>query len=86
MPEDFPDLAFFMGATWCLPLCGRSPHWKDVVANAPLVENCDLPDDKILNIALITSMLVRGSGEIESVATVPAVTAEDAVPYVQQAQ
>ncbi len=46
----------------------------------------DIPDDKIANIALITSMLVRGSGAIESVATVPAVTAEDAVPQMQKAQ
>jgi hypothetical protein len=31
-------------------------------------------------------MLVRGSGAIESVATVPAMTAEDAVPQMQKAQ
>ncbi len=46
----------------------------------------DIPDDKIANVALVTSMLVRGSGAIESVATVPAVTAEDAVPQMQKAQ
>jgi uncharacterized protein with GYD domain len=46
----------------------------------------DIPDDKISDIALITSMLVRGSGAIESVATVPAVTAENAVPQMQKAQ
>ena len=46
----------------------------------------DIPDDKIANVALITPMLVRGSGAIESVATVPAMTAADAVPQMQQAQ
>ena len=46
----------------------------------------DIPDDQIANVALITPMLVRGSGAIESVATVPAVTAEGAVPQMQKAQ
>jgi hypothetical protein len=46
----------------------------------------DIPDAKIANVALITPMLVRGSGAIESVATVPAMTAEDAMPQMQKAQ
>jgi uncharacterized protein with GYD domain len=46
----------------------------------------DIPDDNIANVALITPMLVRSSGAIESVATVPAMTAEDAVPQMQKAQ
>ena len=45
-----------------------------------------IPDEKISDVALVNSMLVRASGAIESVTTVPAVTAEDAVPQMRKAQ
>jgi uncharacterized protein with GYD domain len=46
----------------------------------------DVPDDRIADVALVNSMLVRGSGAIESIATVPAIRAEDAVPQMKKAQ
>jgi len=46
----------------------------------------DIPDDKIADVALVNAMLVRGSGAIESIATVPAMRAKDAVPQMQKAQ
>ncbi len=46
----------------------------------------DMPDDKIAEVSMVDSMLVRGSGAIESVTSVPAVRAEDAVPIMQKAQ
>ena len=46
----------------------------------------DIPDDKLADNALISPMLVIGSGAIESVTTVPALTAEAAVPQMQKAQ
>ena len=46
----------------------------------------DIPDDKLADVALVSPMLVRGSGAIESVTTVPALTAEAAVPQMQKAQ
>ena len=35
---------------------------------------------------MIDAMLVRASGAIESITSVPAVRAEDAVPFMQKAQ
>ena len=46
----------------------------------------DIPDDKIADVAIVNAMLVRGSGAIASIATVPAIRAEDAVPQMQKAQ
>jgi uncharacterized protein with GYD domain len=46
----------------------------------------DIPDDKIADLTLVNAMLVRASGAIESIATVPAIRAEDAVPQMQRAQ
>lgn len=46
----------------------------------------DMPEDKAGETAMVNSMLVRGSGSIESITTVPAVHAEDAVPIMQKAQ
>ena len=46
----------------------------------------DMPDDKAGDVAIVNSMLVRGSGAIASIAMVPAVRAEDAVPHMQRAQ
>ena len=46
----------------------------------------DIPDDKIADLTLVNAMIVRASGAIESIATVPALRAEDAVPQMQKAQ
>ena len=46
----------------------------------------DFPADKFEESLLINSMLVRGSGAIESVATVPAMRAADAVGQMKKAQ
>jgi uncharacterized protein with GYD domain len=46
----------------------------------------DIPDDKISDIVLVNAMLVRGSGAIETISTVPAVRAEDATKQMQKAQ
>ncbi len=46
----------------------------------------DIPDDKVADITLINAMLVRASGAIESIATVPAMRAKDAVSRMQKAQ
>ena len=47
----------------------------------------ETPDEKISELPMIiNSMLVRGSDSIESMTTVPIVSAEDAVPYMQKAQ
>jgi hypothetical protein len=46
----------------------------------------DMPDDKIAEVSMIDAMLVRGSGAIEPVTSVPAVLAEDAVPFMEKAQ
>ncbi len=46
----------------------------------------DVPDDRISDVALVNSMLVRASGAIDTIATVPAMRAEDAVPQMQKAQ
>ena len=46
----------------------------------------DMPEDKIAEVAMVNSMLVRGSDAVESITSVPAVRAEDAVPIMQKAQ
>ena len=46
----------------------------------------DIPDDKMADITLVNAMLVRGSGAIESIATVPAMRAKDAMSQMQKAQ
>jgi len=46
----------------------------------------EIPEDKMGEIALINAMLVRASGSIASITTVPAMTAEAAVPQMQKAQ
>ena len=46
----------------------------------------DIPDDKIADVALVNAMLVRASGAIETISTVPAVRAEDAMTQMQKAQ
>jgi uncharacterized protein with GYD domain len=46
----------------------------------------DIPDDKIADVSLVNAMLVRGSGAIASITTVPAILAENAMPQMQKAQ
>jgi len=46
----------------------------------------DIPDDRIADVAIVNAMLVRASGAIETIATVPAVRAEDAMAQMQKAQ
>ena len=46
----------------------------------------EMPDDKIAEVSMIDAMFVRGSGAIESVTSVPAVLAEDAVPFMEKAK
>ena len=46
----------------------------------------DMPDDKIAEVSMIDAMLVRASGAIESITSVPAVLAEDAVPFMHKAK
>lgn len=46
----------------------------------------DMPDDKIADVTLVSVMLLRGSGAIESIATVPAMRAKEAVSQMQKAQ
>jgi len=46
----------------------------------------DMPEDKVAEVAMVNSMLVRGSGGIQSIISVPAVRAEDAVSIMQKAQ
>jgi uncharacterized protein with GYD domain len=46
----------------------------------------DIPADKMEENLLVNSMLVRGSGAIESVTTVPAMSAADAEAQMKKAQ
>jgi uncharacterized protein with GYD domain len=46
----------------------------------------DIPDDKIADIAIVNSMLVRAYGAIETISTVAAVQAEDAVAHMKKAK
>ena len=46
----------------------------------------DIPDEKMAEMNLINAMLVRAAGGIESLTTVPARTAEDAVEQMRKAQ
>jgi uncharacterized protein with GYD domain len=46
----------------------------------------DMPEDKSANIALINPMLVRGTGGVESIVTVPCVLAEDAKSLMEKGQ
>ena len=43
-----------------------------------------MPDDKIAEASMTDSMLVRGSGAIKSVTSLPAVRAEEAVPFMEK--
>ena len=46
----------------------------------------DIPADKYEDINLVNAMLVRGSGAIRSISTVPALRAEDAVSKMEKAK
>ena len=46
----------------------------------------DIPDEKFSENLLISNMLVRASGSLESIIHVPAMNARDAVPQMQKAQ
>lgn len=46
----------------------------------------DIPDEKVVDLNLVNALLVRGSGSVESITTVPAYRAEDAIPLMRRAQ
>lgn len=46
----------------------------------------EMPDDKLADIVQVNAMLIRASGAIESISSVPAVLAENAVPQMQKAK
>jgi uncharacterized protein with GYD domain len=46
----------------------------------------DLPNEKLADISHVNAMLVRGSGAIETLTTVPAISAENAVSQMKKAQ
>lgn len=46
----------------------------------------DIPEDKTEDIALINTMLVRGSGAVETITTVNVMSAENAVKQMKKAQ
>jgi hypothetical protein len=45
-----------------------------------------LPDDKIADVTIVNAMLVRTYGAIETISSVPAVRAEDAIPLMKKAK
>ncbi|MGD9010595.1 MAG: GYD domain-containing protein, partial [Desulfobacteraceae bacterium] len=46
----------------------------------------EIPQDKSKDLALVNALIVRGAGGVESITTVPAMKAEDAVLQMQKAQ
>ena len=46
----------------------------------------DLPNDKLADISHVNALIVRGSGAVKTLTTVPAISAENAVPQMQKAQ
>jgi len=46
----------------------------------------DIPAGGVADLGLVNALLVRGSGSIERITTVPAYRAEDAKPLMQRAQ
>ncbi|WP_373499377.1 GYD domain-containing protein [Desulfococcus sp.] len=46
----------------------------------------DIPDECVADLGLVNALLVRGSGAVETITTVPAYRAEDAIPLMQRAQ
>jgi uncharacterized protein with GYD domain len=45
----------------------------------------EISDDKITDVAFVNALLVRGYGSIETITTVPAIRAEDALPHMRKA-
>lgn len=60
---------------------GGTMHSYHLVLNGDIdfIIFSDIPAERLENISLVNAILVRGSGAIESITTVPAVSAEDAV-------
>ncbi|MGD8837506.1 MAG: GYD domain-containing protein [Desulfobacteraceae bacterium] len=46
----------------------------------------EIPDDKIKDLTLVNALIVRGAGGVESLTTVPAIKADDAMLQMQKAQ
>lgn len=46
----------------------------------------DIPAERAKDLSLVTAMVVRGAGSVESITTVPAVRAEDAMTQMQKAR
>ena len=70
----------------------RSPHGRiqvhrgDFIPHSAFDGTSDFNIEETEDIALINAMLVRGSGAIETITTVSAVSAEDAVKQMKKAQ
>ena len=46
----------------------------------------EMPDDKSADVTIVNAMLVRTYGAIETISSVPAVRAEDAIPFMKKAK
>jgi|GEM_PF-922681 len=46
----------------------------------------DIPEEKVADLGLVNTLLVRGSGAVETITTVPAYRAEEAVSLMHQAR
>ena len=46
----------------------------------------EIPADKMEDVAQVNTLLVRASGAIETITTLPAISAEEAVPRMKKAQ
>lgn len=46
----------------------------------------DIPDDRVADLGLVNALIVRGSGAVETITTVPAYRAEDAIALMRRAQ
>lgn len=46
----------------------------------------EIPDDKIKDLALVNALIVRSAGGVESLTTVPAIKADEAMMQMQRAQ
>lgn len=46
----------------------------------------DIPEDRTMDLTLLNALVVRGAGGVESITTVPALRAQDAVTPMQRAK
>lgn len=46
----------------------------------------EMPDDRIADVTIVNAMLVRTYGAIETISSLPAVRAEDAIPFMKKAK